>query len=159
MKNRKKYLVIGIIVMSVVVIAGLGLTAACGPHGRWHKGCFHGFHSSDVADFILWKMDRHVKALNLDERQMSAYEEIKDQFETNIADAMQGRREFHDRVYEEMRKENPDLNALAVEVKNRLKTMPEIIGENVDLFLKLYNDVLNPEQKTQLIEMLRSRMG
>lgn len=27
------------------------------------------------------------------------------------------------------------------------------------LILKLYNDVLNPEQKTQLIEMLRSRMG
>jgi hypothetical protein len=62
-------------------------------------------------------------------------------------------------VYDEMGKENPDLNALAVEVKKRLETMPEIIGENIDLFLKLYNDVLNSEQKVRMIQMFRSRMS
>jgi hypothetical protein len=100
-----------------------------------------------------------VKALNLNETQIQQYEEIKDQFKTNITAAVQSRRGFHGMVHDEMSKENPDLNALAVEVKKRLETMPEIIGENIDLFLKLYNDVLNPEQRAQLIEIFRSRMG
>ena len=159
MKKRNKYLIVGIVILSLVVIMGLGFTAACGPHGRWHKGYHRGFHSDDVADFISWKMDKHVKELNLNDSQMQQYEEIKGQVKTNITAALERRRGFHDMVHNEMSKENPDLNALAVEVKKRLETMPEIIGENIDLFLKLYNDVLDPEQKAQLIEMFRSRMG
>ncbi len=144
--------------MSVLVIVGLGFTAARGPHGSWHRGHHHGFHSDDVADFILWKMDRHVKELNLNEAQMQQYGEIKDQVKATISAAMERRREFRDLVHNEMGRENPDLNALAADVKKRLETMPEVIGENIDVFLRLYN-VLNPEQKAQLIEMFRSRMG
>ena len=43
-------------------------------------------------------------------------------------------------------------------VKKRLETVPDLIGENIDLFLRFYN-VLNGEQKAQMIEMFRSRMG
>jgi hypothetical protein len=111
-----------------------------------------------VADFILWKMDRHVKEMNLNDPQMEQYEEIKDQVKANITAAMERKREFHDIIHNEMGKENPNLNALAVEVKKRLETLPEVIGENIDLFLGLYN-VLNPEQKAQLIEMFRHRMS
>jgi Spy/CpxP family protein refolding chaperone len=158
MKKRKKYLIAGAIILSVLVLTGLGLTAAYGPQGCWYKGYRHGFHSDDMADFVLWKMDRHVKELSLDEAQMQQYEEIKEQVKTTITAAMERRRQFRDMVHNEMSKENPDLNALAVDVKKRLQTMPEVIGENIDLFLGLYN-VLNPEQKAQLIEMFRSRMG
>ncbi len=158
MKKRKKCIVIGTVILVLLVLMGMGVTAAFGPHGRWHKGHHHGFHSDDVADFILWKMDRHVKELNLNEAQMQQYEEIKDQVKANITAAMERRREFHGMVHNEMIKENPDLNALTVEVKKRLETIPEVSGENIDLFLMLYN-VLNPEQKAQLIEMFRYRMG
>ncbi len=158
MKKRKKCIVIGTVILSLLVLMGMGVTAAFGPHGSWHKGYHHGFHGDDVADFIFWKMDRHVKELNLNETQMQQYEEIKDQVKASITAAMERRREFRDMVHNEMSKENPDLNALAVEVKKRLETMPEVIGENIDLFLGLYN-VLNPEQKAQLIEMFRHRMG
>jgi Spy/CpxP family protein refolding chaperone len=71
---------------------------------------------------------------------------------------MERRREFRYLVHNEMSQENPNLNALAADVKKRLETMPEVIGENIDVFLRLYN-VLNPEQRAQLIEMFRSRMN
>jgi len=158
MKKRKKYLIVGTVILSLMVLTGLGFTAAYGPQGCWRKGYHHGFHSDDMADFILWKMYRHVKELNLDEAQMQQYAEIKEQVKTTITAAMERRRQFHDLVHNEVSKENPDLNALAVDVKNRLETLPEVIGENIDLFLELYN-ILNPEQKAQLIEMFRSRMG
>ncbi len=157
MKKRKKYLIVGSVILSLLVLTGMGFTAAFGPHGRWHKGHHHGFHSDGVADFIMWKMDRHMKELNLNEAQMQRYDEIKDQVKANITAVMERRREFHDMVHNEMSKENPDLNALAVDVKKRLETMPEVIGENIDVFLRLYN-VLNLEQRAQLIEMFRSRM-
>ena len=158
MKKRKKYLIVGTVILSLLVLTGLGFTAAYSPHGRWHKGYHHGFQSEDVTDFILWKMDRHVKDLNLDDSQRQEYENIKAEVKANITAAMERRREFHDMVHNEMRKENPDLNALAVEVKKRLETVPDLIGENIDLFLRFYN-VLNGEQKAQMIEMFRSRMG
>ena len=159
MKKRKKYLIIGAVILSLLVVGGLGFTSACGPHGRWHRGCHHGFRSNDMMDFISWKMDKHVKELNLNETQTQQYEEIKDQVKGNITAAMERKKGFHNMVHDEMGKDNPDLDALAAEVKKRLETMPEILGENIDLFLKFYNDILNPQQKTQLIEMFRSRMG
>ncbi len=157
MKKRKKCLIVGTVILSVLVIMVLGFTAARGPHGSWHRGHHHGIHSDDMADFILWKMDRHVKELNLDEAQMQQYEEIKNQVKATISAVMEKRREFRDLVHNEMSQENPDLNALAADVKKRLETMPKVIGENIDVFLRLYN-VLNPEQRAQLIEMFRSRM-
>jgi hypothetical protein len=158
MKKRKKYLIGGMVILSILILTGMGFNAVCGPPGRWHKGYHHKFHRKDVADFILWKMDRHVKEMNLNDPQMEQYEEIKDQVKANITAAMERKREFHDIIHNEMGKENPNLNALAVEVKKRLETLPEVIGENIDLFLGLYN-VLNPEQKAQLIEMFRHRMS
>ena len=157
MKKPKKYLIIGTVILALLVLTGMGFRAAGGSYGRWHRGYFHGFLRNDAVDFILWKMDRHAKELNLNETQMQRYEEIKDQVKVNITSAMERRREFHDMVHREMSKENPDLNALAVEVKKGLDTMPEAIGENIDLFLGFYH-ILNPEQKAQLIEMFRYRM-
>jgi Spy/CpxP family protein refolding chaperone len=159
MKKRKKYLIVGTVILSLLVLTGLGFTAACAPHGRWHKGYHHGFHSDDVADFILWKMDRHVKELNLNETQMQQYEEIKGQVKAGITGAMERRREFHSIMHEEINKDNPDLNNVANLAKERLQKMPDIIGKNLDLFMDFYNRVLTDEQRAKVIEMIRSRIG
>jgi Spy/CpxP family protein refolding chaperone len=159
MTKRKKYLVIGIVILSVAVFAGLGITAACGPHSHWHKGYHSGFHGEEVADFISWKMDRHVKDLNLDDSQRQEYDKVKAQFRASFTDAMERRKEFHRILYEEIRAENPDLNAVANLVKDRLEKMPDLIGENVDLVMDFYNRVLTDEQRTQVISLIRERWG
>lgn len=156
MKKQKKYLIIGGVVLSLLVIMGMGYKAVGGSHGPRLRGC-HGFHGDGAADFMLWRMDRYAKDLDLDEAQMKQYEEIKAQVKANIRAAMERKESFHEMVHNEMGKENPDLNALAVEVKKRLETVPEVIAENIDLFLKLYNG-LKPEQQAQLIQMFRDRM-
>jgi Spy/CpxP family protein refolding chaperone len=159
MKKRKKYFIIGAVILSIGILASLGFSAACGPHGRWHKGFHHGFHSEEVADFISWKMDRHVKELNLNEAQRQEYENLKGQVKVNITEAMERRRGFHSLIHEEINKENPDLNKVANLAKERLQKMPDIIGENLDFFMDFYNRVLTDEQRTKVIEMIRERCG
>jgi hypothetical protein len=159
MRKRKKYFIIGAVILSIGILASLGFTMACGPHGRWHKGYHHGFHSEDVADFISWKMDRHVKDLNLNETQKQEYENLKEQVTVSITEAMERRREFHRMMHEEINKESPNLNNVANLARERLQKMPDIIGKNLDLFMDFYNRVLTDEQRTKVIEMIRSRFG
>jgi len=158
MKKRKKYIIIGAVILSLGIIASLGFTEACGPHGPWGKGFHSRFHSQDVADFILWKMDRHVKDLNLDESQKQEYEKIKEQVKVNITEAMERRKEFHRIAHEEINKDNPDLNVVANLARERLQKMPDRIGKNLDLFMDFYNRVLTEEQRAKVIETIRNRI-
>jgi Spy/CpxP family protein refolding chaperone len=159
MKKRKKYFIIGAVVFSLALLTGLGVTAACNPHASWGKGFHPRFHSEDITDFILWKMDKHVKDLNLDDAQKQEYERIKDQVKARITEAIERRREFHRLIHEEINKENPDLNNVANLARERLQKMPDIIGKNLDLFMDFYNRVLTGEQKAKVIEMIRFRLG
>ena len=159
MTKRKKYILIGIVILSVAMLAGLGITAACCPHGHWHKGPHARFHSEDVADFVSWKMDRHVKDLNLDDSQSQEYEWLKGQIQESITEAMERRKDFHRVMHEEISRENPDLNAVAILAKDRLEKMPHMIGKNLDLLMDFYNRVLTDEQRAVVMEMIRDRWG
>ena len=159
MKKQKKYIIIGTVTLSLLVIMGLGLTAACGPGGHWDRGFHPKFRSEDVADFILWKMDKHVRELNLNDTQGQEYDQLKEQVKASIKEAIERRRAFHRMMYEEINRDNPDLNNVANLAKERLQRMPDIIGKNLDLFMDFYNRVLTDEQRTKVIEMIRSRFG
>jgi hypothetical protein len=158
MKRRKKYFIIGAVILSLAILGGLGVTMAYGPHGSWHKGFHHRFHSQDFTDFILWRMDRHAKELNLNETQMQEYEKIKGLIRANITAAIEEKKEFHKIMHEEINSSNPNINNVANLVKDQLKNMPNLIGKNLDLFVEFYN-VLDENQKARVIEMIRWRMG
>jgi len=166
MKNRKKVVVIGAAILALAVV-GFGVTKASGLKAAWGSGfhsCFHGMgprsesHSADMADWVMWKMDRHVKDLNLNEIQTREYEKVKEEIKTSILDAHQRRNEFRHMVRLEMEKENPDMNGLASLIKGRVNHVPDLISEKIDLFLNFYN-VLDRDQKARVIEMIRLRMG
>jgi hypothetical protein len=158
MKIRKKYLIIGGVILLVGLLAGLGVTVASGPHSTWGCGFHSRFHSEDIADFISWKMDKRVEELNLNEGQMQEYEKIKGEVMVNITEAVEEKKEIHRIIHEEMSKDKPDMNAIANLVKERIKNMPDLIGKNLDLFLKFYG-TLDEDQKARLIEKFRLRMG
>ena len=166
MSTRKKS-VIGALILSLAVVVGIGATMAYGPKGSWASGfhpgfhgmgCHTGPHGQDVADFIIWKMDRHVKELNLNGTQIQEYEKTKEKIKASIADAMKGRRDFHEIVREEMDKENPDMNALASLIKERSQHLPDMVSKHIDLFLSFYN-MLDDAQRAKVIELFRWRMG
>jgi Spy/CpxP family protein refolding chaperone len=165
--SKRKKIIIGALILTLAVVIGIGATTACGPKGSWARGfppgfhgmgCHSGPHGEDIADFILWKMDRHVKELNLSDDQKKAYEKSKEEIRAGIAEAIERKKDFHRIVHEEMDKENPDINALAGLMKERAQNIPDMISKPIDLFVNFYN-LLDESQKAKLIEMFRARMG
>jgi len=158
MKKRKRYIIIGAVILFMGILAVIGVNAACGPRGHWQKGFHSRFHCEDVTDFVMWKMDRHVKDLNLNEDQKQEYDRVRSEIKANIMEAMEKRREFHGIVQAELNKDNPDMKSLANLVKHRLDKMPGLIGKPLDLFVEFYN-ILDKDQKAKVIERFRWRMG
>jgi len=165
--SKRKKIITGTLILTLAIVAGIGATVACGPKGSWARGfppgshgmgCHPGPHGGDIADFILWKMDRHVKELNLSDDQKKAYEKSKEEIRAGIAEAIERKKDFHRIVHEEMDKENPDINALAGLMKERAQHIPDMVSKPIDLFLNFYN-LLDENQKAKVIEMFRSRMG
>ena len=165
--SKRKKMIIGTAILTLAVVVGIGATTVCGPKGSWARGfgpgfhgmgCPPGLHGEDIADFILWKMDRHVKALNLNDTQKKEYEKSKEEIRAGIAEAIERKKDFHRIVHEEMDKENPDLNALAGLMKDRAQNIPDMVSKPIDLFLNFYTH-LDENQKAKVIEMFRTRMG
>jgi hypothetical protein len=166
MSRRKKIITVTLI-LTLAIAAGIGASIAYGPKGSWARGfapgfhgmgCHPGPHGEDIADFILWKMDRHVKELNLTDAQKKEYEKSKEEIRTGITEAIERKKDFHRIVREEMDKENPDINALAGLMKDRAQNIPDMVSKPIDLFVNLYN-LLDESQKAKVIEMFRARMG
>ena len=165
--SKRKKIIIGALILAFAVVVGIGATIACGPKGSWARafppgfhgmGCHPGSHGEEIADFIMWKMDRRVRDLNLNEVQKNEYEKIKAEIKAGIAEAIARKKDFHRIVHEEMDKENPDVNALAGLMKNRAQNIPDMVSKPIDLFVDFYS-LLDENQKAKVIEMFRARMG
>jgi hypothetical protein len=165
--SKKKKIIMGALILTLAIVVGIGATIAYGPKGSWARGfppgfhgmgCHPGPHGEDIADFILWKMDRHVKELNLNNDQKKEYEKSKEEIRAGIAQAIERKKDFHRVVHEEMDKENPDINALAGLMKERAQNIPDMVSRPIDLFVNFYN-LLDKDQQAKVIEMFRARMG
>ena len=165
--SKKKKIIMGALILTLAIVVGIGATIAYGPKGSWARGfppgfhgmgCHPGPHGEDIADFILWKMDRHVKELNLNNDQKKEYEKSKEEIRAGIAQAIERKKDFHRVVHEEMDKENPDINALAGLMKGRAQNIPDMVSRPIDLFVNFYN-LLDKDQQAKVIEMFRARIS
>ena len=65
-----------------------------------------------------------MKGLNLNDAQKKEYEKSKEEIRAGIAEAIERKKDFHRIVHEEMDRENPDINALAGLMKERVQHIP-----------------------------------
>ena len=168
MKSIKKSFIVGVVVLV------FGLLSGCGPHGfhdedfsardskeggafcrRWGH---HRFGDKDFSDHIMKRIDSRVEDLDLSDSQRKKYEEIRDKIKANLTEAMEERKRLFKELQSEINREDPDMNVVTSLVKKRLKDMPGSMEGNLDLFVELYN-ILDEDQKAQVVEMMRKRMG
>ena len=167
MKIRKKYMIIGAIVVSVMLITGFGLVVADGPGRFWgeesyhrsHGGPFHHrFHGEGMAAHLFSRMDSRMAFLEPDETQKEKVEEIKAKIKTRLREGMADRNALMTELRAELNGENPDVNNVSDIIKKRIREMSSFMEENIDLFVEFYN-MLDEDQKGQLIERFREKMG
>jgi Spy/CpxP family protein refolding chaperone len=157
MEKRKKYFIVGSIVLLIMLFAGFGLVTACGPCRGFHRGFHPGFHNKDFSKFILSRLDKRVEELNLTEAQKGKYEEIKGKLEARLKEHMDDRKRLIEELQTEMKKEDPDVKALSESVKKRIKRFPGFMEGNLDLFIEFY-ETLDKEQKDKVMATIRKKM-
>ncbi|HVP80080.1 MAG TPA: hypothetical protein VMV04_19535 [Thermodesulfobacteriota bacterium] len=157
MRKRKKYFVVGSIVLLIVLLTGFGLVVARGPCRGFHRGFHPGFHHKDLSEFILWRLDKGVEGLNLSEAQKGNYEEMKGKLETRLKEHRDDRKRWMEELQTAMNKQDPDVKALSESVKKRIERFSGFIEENLDLFVQFY-ETLDPGQKDRIMTAIRERM-
>jgi hypothetical protein len=166
MKTRNKVVVGSGIIFLVLLIAGLGFGLPNGPwsdsgggfNPRFHdRGFFPGHHNKDMAEFILWRMDKKAKELNLTARQQEKYEVIKGNFKTHFSEGLNERQQLKNQFQKELSKEDPDVKNLAEAMKAKIKEMSGFVEKNLDLLVDFY-DSLDSNQKRLLNDEIRERM-
>jgi hypothetical protein len=167
MKSRKKYFIMGAIIFFFFVVLGFGLIAASGPPGvcgRSPHPMFHGkgfhprFFGKDFSRHILGRMDNHVEELDLSETQTEEYEEIRQKLMARLTEAMENRKEFFIQLNDEINKDNPNINDLSDLINQHFKKMPDLMSENLNLFVDFYT-ILDENQKVMLLEKARKKMS
>lgn len=145
MRFQKEFLVIGALILC------FGLVAGCGPHR------FHRFRDRDFPKRLMKHWDKHVAELDLSEPQRERYEEIREEILASLEKAREDRESFFSDLRSEIDREDPDLERIVGLVKDKLQEMPRLVEENLDYFLEFYN-ILDDNQKAQVMEMIRERM-
>jgi Spy/CpxP family protein refolding chaperone len=153
MGKRKKYFIIGSIVLLIMLFTGFGLVAARGPCRGFHPG----FHHKDISEFILLRLDKRVKGLNLSEAQKEKYEEMKGKIETRFKEHRDDRKRWMEELQTAMNKEDPDVKVLSESVKKRIEHFSDFMEGNLDLFVEFY-ETLDQEQKDRIMATIREKM-
>jgi hypothetical protein len=166
MKTKKGYFVIGGIVLLIMLLTGFGLVATSGSCGGFDRGFhpgFHGrgfhpgFHNKDFSEFLLWRLDKGVKELDLSEEQKEKYNEIRLRIETHLTEGMEDRKRLMEEFHTEIGKEDPDVRLLAESLKKKIKEISGFMEENLDLFVEFYES-LDDAQRDRVIDGIRERM-
>jgi Spy/CpxP family protein refolding chaperone len=157
MGKRKKYFIVGSIVLLIVLFTAFGLVAARGPCGGFHRGFHPGFHDKDVSEFILWRLDKGVEGLNLSEAQKGKYEEMKGKLETRFKERRDDRKRWMEELQRAMKKEVPDVKSLSESLKKRIERFSSFMEGNLDLFVEFY-ETLDHEQKEKIMATVREKM-
>jgi hypothetical protein len=167
MRTRNKVFIGSGIGFLVLVIAGYGLVSGYGPWGgpcgdfphRFHHA--RGFHSEahhrDMADFVLWRMDKKAKELKLTALQKAKYEAVKENFKGHFPGFLAEHQKMRDQFHKELNKEDPDVKFLVESTKIKMNELSGFMNKNLDLLLDFYNSLDN-HQKRMVIDEIRERM-
>jgi len=112
--SKRKKIITGTLILTLAIVARDWCHHSLRTEGSWPEDFLPAFTAwmsprtarRGHADFILWKMDRHVKELNLSDDQKKDYEKSKEEIRAGIAEAIERKKDFHRIVHEEMDKEN-----------------------------------------------------
>ncbi len=166
MKTRNKVLIGSGILFLFLITAGYGLVSAYGPWGGPCSGFPHrfparGFHSEafhrDMAEFILWKMDKKAKEMKLNATQKVKYEALRENLKSHFTEFLAEHQKMKDQFHQEIAKEEPDIKLLIQLAKTRLNEMSGFMNKNLDLFLDFYSSLDN-QQKKMVSDEIRERM-
>jgi Spy/CpxP family protein refolding chaperone len=158
MKLKKKYVIVGSLVAFLALATGFCIVKASGDYGFCGRGFHPPFFKKAFPERILNRMDNKMEELNLSEEQKEKYAQLKASFKADFEEMRKGRYKFMNDMRAIMDQKQPDMQMVAGLIKDRLKGMPDRIGNHLDQLAAFY-DILNEKQKAKFLERMRERMA
>jgi len=118
-------------------------------------GC-HGHHKRE--GYMLKRLDHVAKKLDLNESQQKQYEAIRENVKKKMDTGREERKKDMAYLKAEFSKQEVDIDALATEMKGRMKKRPDMMSDGIDTFSQFYK-ILNNEQKTKLRKMIVDKIS
>ena len=164
MTKKKKTFVIVSISLLVIIVLGFSFVMITGACGRGPMG-YHGFQKrgmppfmhKEIGSFMLWRLDKGAKTLDLSEVQQNEYNNFRSKLEETMDHGLKTRMEFKTQTMAEFDKENPDLAVITEKVQANIELMSDSLSENLALFTDFYNSLDN-DQKKIITEKIKERM-
>ena len=164
MTKTEKIVAILSISLLAIVISGFGfvmISRACSVDlfqgSSFHKRGMPPFIQKEVGNFIIWRMDKGFKTLEMSEAQQDQYDKFRSRLEKTIETGVETRMKFKKQAMLEFTKENPDLSVMAMEIKSHVEMMSSTLSKNLSLFADFYN-TLDNGQKKKITETIKEKM-
>lgn len=168
MNRTRKILMAASISVLIVFFIGVGFVMFVGACGfdsfpgdrfqsRFHRGPFHDgpFHE-DMRDFMMWRLDKGVKKLDLTESQNQEYQTLKGYIETTFEDMIQQKLKMRTLVHDELGTQTPDLIVITDQVQVQIETVSKTLLQGIDLLENFYNS-LDDDQKKIIADAVKER--
>ena len=157
MKSKKMYIVLGSLALLALLIVGFGLASSEGPpfcsrsfHQRFHGRGFH--------QHVLKRLDSKMALLELSEDQQAAYGQIRARIETDMKAHQSEKQSFLNELKDQLNQENPDMEAIVSQLKEKLALMPDRISGHLNYIVELYN-ILDEQQKAKVLEHFKEKIN
>ena len=172
MTKKKKTFVIVSVSLLVIIVSGFSFVMIAGSCGRGPMGGpmgypmgYHRFHKrgmppfmhKEIGSFMLWRLDKGAKALDLSETQQKQYNIFRSKLEETMDKGLKTRMEFKTQTMTEFDKENPDLAIISGKIQTNIELMSGSLSENLTLFTTFYNS-LDDNQKKIINKRIKEQM-
>ncbi len=137
-----------LLALSCVAVASLLLTS-CARHPRRQ-------HRPDP-EVMLRRLDTRVKKLELTEAQTRQYKEIRTRFKRDLLNDFSSLKNTHTEISAQIMMDDPDIPAIADELKQRMAGSPDLRAKYLDYFVEFYN-ILDEDQKQKVLKHINRRL-
>ena len=134
-------------VIPIGLVAVLLTAHAAQSFGFRHRGSGH------MKEFVMFKLDRLGKELNLNDSQTANLDSFKQDLEKIMDQHADKRSQIHSAVKEELSKQDPDLTNITPLINQRIDETAQVAHGLVDRFNQFFSS-LTPEQKKTVSEKI-----
>jgi Spy/CpxP family protein refolding chaperone len=119
---------------------------------------FHGHHGGMVKDFMMYRLDKLSKQLNLDAAQQAKMDSLKQDLSSIMDQRRTGHEQVHKAIKAELAKDNPDMTKIQPMIDQQIDDMAQAHHQIVARFIEFYGQ-LKPEQKKVVADHLTECFG
>lgn len=162
--KKKTIIIISISVFALGLVGGffaISSVACSFSPGSGSKSFRHRqmppFVREEIGSFILWRLDKGAKGLDLKDDQQQAYEQLRASLEESLQAGMQKRGELKQLAHDQLENDAFDVTVLTQSIMTHTDNLSAMVNNNLTLFNVFYA-TLDPDQQEMINAKIKEKI-